>query len=388
MKPLIKWAGGKSREIKYVEKIIPNFNRYVEPFFGGGALFFNLEPKKAVINDISGELITFYRLLKNGESGKKFKKELYNYVHHWERINVYMKTFGNDFLNLYKQYREDKIDYDKLKTEIDFLFKKKILKFNGLFKKEFCINRQGLLKEIESNLLAKLKRTKEKIDVKKKFNDAEIKMNIETGFRSGFYIHFREIMNESKHKVIQISREKEIANWYFVREFCYGGMFRFSRKGEFNVPYGGIAYNTKDFRRKVDYIFSKEVRALLDRTTTENKDFEKLLNSLKLTEKDFVFLDPPYDSEFSEYEENPFTRQDQERLAKTLINLKAKWILIIKETDFIRGLYEKKKNVKIGSFGKAYSFNIRSRFERKVNHLIIHNLDISEEQQKKLFTLL
>ncbi len=392
MKPLIKWAGGKSSEIKYVEKIIPQYNRYIEPFFGGGALFFYLEPKKAVINDISGELMTFYRLLKNGESGQRFKKELNNYVHHWERISVYMKEFGNDFLDLYKRYREDKIDYDKLKIEIDTLFKKRILKFNGLFKKSFCVNRQGLLKEIESNLLAKLKRTKEKIDVKKKFNDEEIKMNIETGFRSGFYTHFREIMNESKLGVIEISREKEIANWYFVREFCYGGMFRFSRKGEFNVPYGGIAYNTKDFRSKVDYIFSKKVRALLDNTKTENKDFEKLLNSLKLTEKDFVFLDPPYDTEFSEYEENPFTRQDQERLSKTLINLKAKWILIIKETDFIRGLYttkEAKKNkVKIKKFGKSYQFNIRSRFNRKIQHLIIHNLDISDEQQKELFALL
>ena len=52
MKPLIKWAGGKSSEIKHIERIIPEFNRYIEPFFGGGALFFDLEPKKAIINDI------------------------------------------------------------------------------------------------------------------------------------------------------------------------------------------------------------------------------------------------------------------------------------------------------------------------------------------------
>ncbi len=388
MKPLIKWAGGKSREIKYVKKIIPEFDRYIEPFFGGGALFFDLEPKKAIINDVSDELMTFYKLLKNGESGKKFKKELYNYIHHWERIDLYMKEFGNDFLNLYKKYREDKIDYEQLKKELEIIFKKKVIPFNGLFKKSFCINRQGLLKEIESNLLAKLKRTKEKIDVKKKFTDLGIKKNIETGFRSGFYTHFRDIMNETKLGVIKISREKEIANWYFVREFCYGGMFRFSQKREFNVPYGGIDYNKKNFRKKVDYIFSKEVRALLDRTKTENKDFEKLLNSLKLTEKDFVFLDPPYDSEFSDYEENPFTRKDQERLSKTLINLKAKWILIIKETDFIRNLYEHKKGIKIEIFGKSYAFNIRSRFERKVHHLLIHNLDISKDEQKKLLSLL
>ena len=111
MKPLIKWAGGKGSKIKHVERIIPKFNRYVEPFFGGGALFFDLEPKKAVINDILDELMTFYKLLKNGKIGEEFKKELYKYVKYWEKIDDYMKKFGNSFLNLYKRYRNDKINF-------------------------------------------------------------------------------------------------------------------------------------------------------------------------------------------------------------------------------------------------------------------------------------
>lgn len=41
MKPLVKYRGGKSKEIPYIKKHIPNFKgRYIEPFFGGGALFF------------------------------------------------------------------------------------------------------------------------------------------------------------------------------------------------------------------------------------------------------------------------------------------------------------------------------------------------------------
>ncbi len=387
MRPLIKWAGGKSSEIKYVKRIIPKYDRYIEPFFGGGALFFDLEPKKAVINDISDELITFYKLLKNGKSGEKFKEELYKYVEAWERIDVYMKKFGESFVNLYIKYREGKITYEQFKEEIEMLFKDKIIPFNGLFKKEFCIRREDLLKEIESNLLSKLKRTKENIDIHRKFNNLEIKKNIESAFRSGFYMHFRNVMNKAKNDKIDISKEKKIANWYFIREFCYGGMFRFNRKGEFNVPYGGIAYNTKNFKSKVKYIFSKEVRNLLDRTITENKDFEKLLNSINLTENDFVFLDPPYDTEFSEYEENSFTKKDQERLAKTLINLKAKWILIIKETKFIRDLYDGKKGIKISEFDKEYLFNIKDRVNTKVKHLIIHNLGIPVQRQIKLLSL-
>lgn len=66
MKPLIKYRGGKSKEIPYLIKHIPEFKgRYIEPFFGGGALFFHLEPEKSIINDINKKLIDFYRDVKD-----------------------------------------------------------------------------------------------------------------------------------------------------------------------------------------------------------------------------------------------------------------------------------------------------------------------------------
>lgn len=65
MKPLVKYRGGKSKEILNLEKHIPQFNgRYIEPFFGGGAMFFYLEPKKAIINDINSKLMEFYKGVK------------------------------------------------------------------------------------------------------------------------------------------------------------------------------------------------------------------------------------------------------------------------------------------------------------------------------------
>ncbi len=66
MKPLIKYRGGKSSEIQHIEKQIPNYKgRYIEPFFGGGALYFHLEPKNAIINDINSKLIAFYNGVKS-----------------------------------------------------------------------------------------------------------------------------------------------------------------------------------------------------------------------------------------------------------------------------------------------------------------------------------
>ncbi len=75
MKPLVKYRGGKSKEISYLEKHIPQFSgRYIEPFFGGGALFFYLEPKKAIINDINSKLMAFYFGVKS--NFEVLKKEL------------------------------------------------------------------------------------------------------------------------------------------------------------------------------------------------------------------------------------------------------------------------------------------------------------------------
>ena len=63
MNPLIKWPGGKSGEIQKIRQYIPEYDRYVEPFFGGGALFFHLRPRAAAINDISGSLMEYYTLI-------------------------------------------------------------------------------------------------------------------------------------------------------------------------------------------------------------------------------------------------------------------------------------------------------------------------------------
>lgn len=61
MKPIIKYRGGKSKEIPQIMHHIPRFSgRYIEPFFGGGALFFHLEPRVAIINDINTKLMNFY----------------------------------------------------------------------------------------------------------------------------------------------------------------------------------------------------------------------------------------------------------------------------------------------------------------------------------------
>ena len=66
MKTFIKWVGGKRGILKKLKEFIPdNYNNYYEPFLGGGALFFDLNPTKAFIGDINKELITTYLVVRN-----------------------------------------------------------------------------------------------------------------------------------------------------------------------------------------------------------------------------------------------------------------------------------------------------------------------------------
>lgn len=66
MKPVIKWAGGKTQLLNEIEMRIPHdFGRYYEPFIGGGALFLYLEPQRATINDYNFKLTNLYNVIKN-----------------------------------------------------------------------------------------------------------------------------------------------------------------------------------------------------------------------------------------------------------------------------------------------------------------------------------
>ena len=65
MKPFTKWVGGKRQLLPQILGILPDkFNKYYEPFVGGGTLFFELAPSNATINDNNEELILAYKVIK------------------------------------------------------------------------------------------------------------------------------------------------------------------------------------------------------------------------------------------------------------------------------------------------------------------------------------
>lgn len=89
-RPFLKWAGGKSKLIEQYTPYFPkDFKTYYEPFLGGGAVFFHLQPKNAIISDINFELINTYCCVRDNleqliplleKHQQKHSKEYYYYV--------------------------------------------------------------------------------------------------------------------------------------------------------------------------------------------------------------------------------------------------------------------------------------------------------------------
>jgi len=258
LKPLIKWSGGKSDEIKLFKDHFPeNYDNYIEPFIGGGSVYFYLNPDKAIISDIHGELIDLYKSIADGKG-----KEIYEF----------MEQSPNDEETYYKIR-------DKMETS-----------------------------------------------------------------------HY-------------LDRAKQ---FYYQRKTCFRGMLRYNKNGKFNIPFG--RYKTINYEE----LLNKDYEILLKNTEILNKDFEYIFENYD-NENNFMFLDPPYDSEFTDYGYCQFGKEEHKKLADLFKNTKIKCLLIIGKTEFIEKLYE---GYIISEYDKKYKFKLydkRVGDEINTKHLIIKN---------------
>ena len=260
LSPIIKWSGGKKDEIKKFINYIPKtYDTYLEPFIGGGAVYFHINPQKAVINDVHTELIDFYQSIKKG-----YRNEIYKFMkEHPNKEEIYYKV---------RSYKPS--------TQLE--------------------NAQ---------------------------------------------------------------------RFYYLRKTCFRGMLRYNNKGEFNIPYGRYKkYNFEDIK-------NIEYEKLLKNTKVLNEDFENIFNDYN-SDNNFMFLDPPYDSEFTDYGYCSFGKEEHKKLAKYFKETSIKCLMIIAKTKFISELYD---GYIVDEYDKNYRFKLHSeRVGNEINkkHLIIMNYNI------------
>jgi DNA adenine methylase len=122
--------------------------------------------------------------------------------------------------------------------------------------------------------------------------------------------------------------EEAAALFYFLNRTGFNGLCRFNRRGLFNVPFG--RYSRIGYTRD----FSAYREALAGWTFTSGD-----VESLPLEPDDFVYADPPYDVEFTQYARGGFTWRDQERTAQWLSRHPGPVVLVNQATERMERLY-------------------------------------------------
>ncbi len=134
---------------------------------------------------------------------------------------------------------------------------------------------------------------------------------------------FNFLISENKYET-----EEAAQLFYYLNRNCYNGLCRFNKNGLFNVPKGKIdsIHYITDFA-EYQYIF-------------KNWNFQSTsYKNLFLKKDDLVFVDPPYDGDFTNYSKDGFSWYDQIELVKWLSNFDVSIILCNKATPRVVNLY-------------------------------------------------
>ena len=149
-------------------------------------------------------------------------------------------------------------------------------------------------------------------------------------------------------------------------------MIRYNRRGEFNVPFG--RYKNMNTR-----LLTENHHRLLRTANINNTNYQEIFDMAE--ENDFMFLDPPYDCQFTDYGNgNEFTEEDHRQLSQAFRNLRCRALMVVSKTPLMEELYQE-FIVDDATYDKVYGVNIRNRFERNAEHLIIRNYDLDIEEQ-------
>ena len=124
LRPFTKWTGGKRQLLSVIKSLMPeSYNRYFEPFVGGGALFFELAPKDAIINDFNSELINCYQQIKDNPS------ELIKSLSKHKESNS--KEYYLNLRSADRDSRIEKMNYVERAARIMYMLR---VNFNGLYR--------------------------------------------------------------------------------------------------------------------------------------------------------------------------------------------------------------------------------------------------------------
>jgi len=286
IKPLLKWAGGKSQIAplllsEYINKSYPlrsEFSTFYEPFVGSGIISFNCNFKRIVLGDKNTRLMLFYKEVRDRPE-KLFRK-----------INIYKDEFNSHRGDSQKSY------YLELRNE------------------------------------------------------------------------FNEI-NAATNSGVKLS-----ALFWILNKTGFNGMYRETKRGTFNIPYGS--------RPCPDIILDNvlNVSRILKKSILRRSDFERVCSDAK--KGDFIYLDPPYlpsseTASFNSYLRNGFGIKEHKRLRKMMERLSLSGVSIVmsnSDSKLTRSIYSNMDGFSIKTVNVQRLISGKSCGRVKIKEIIMSNL--------------
>ena len=355
LKPFFKYSGGKRKEIPVVEKFMPKeFNKFYEPFLGAGAIWLHLEHGSNVVNDNYPDVINFFRVLKSDT--QKLIKE----------INKLSKEYGKEIaastrdLSAEKELQKEQKCLSKIFASANTDIKKANKILSSLRFSEEGASLKKYNQEAVQQVIKVLSTREEKIsETKSRIKALKDKVNSDINrIAEKYYYNYRDTK-------FTTSFEKAVS-FYLMRQLSFSGMLRFSSDGKFNIPYGWY----KSFKG-IDQPIDK-VKTILDNTEFLQGDWKDCVKTA--TADDFVFLDPPYTREFTDYHPAGTFREAQQReLANWFRTTDAKTMIIINRDELTEELYG---DYIVNDYDFRYSIQYRDRMTEKdsnANHIVAIN---------------
>ena len=359
--PFIKWPGGKSGELPAIAATAPTLSgRFIDPFVGGASVLLAAPTDvPAWANDACTDLVRLY--VASATSDDDVRASIEAVATAWDAFDA-LEALYRELADAFQTGETESVGsvLSPHRASLDAVVGGAGPGLVGPF-----------VTRVERDIPAKLRRMRVvQASVGAPLSAPDLLANVEGAVRAGFYMAIRHRYNDAR--VTGRWDAYRGADFLFLREFAYAAMFRFNARHEFNVPYGGITYNRKSLAGKARAMFSEDMVARLAATEWRSLDFEPFLLEASPTSEDFVFVDPPYDSEFSDYDGLQFGWREQLRLKQTLEALPSRVMLVIKDTPMVRQLYESDR-WDITEASKTYLWTIKSRNDRSATHLTITN---------------
>lgn len=248
---IVTWAGGKTRELKRILSNLPSYDRFFEPFVGGGSVFMGIKANEYFINDFSADLVSIYKNISTSDI---------NFLSYIEMIDRSLMKADE----LFNEEKNELIDiYNKVCTESDMEIKHVITEWCATNQKEILeiageiatIAPEMLIKEIEEYLQKKL------IQVKNEFTKdiSKITYAIEYAIKAGLFNYYRYLYNDQ-----HLAKDNSIlhsALYFYLLQFIYQGKQSFNHRGELNSSYGKGQFK-KGFIRNLIIFVLRQLKSI------------------------------------------------------------------------------------------------------------------------------